>query len=807
MILALRNLARPGAALLLLGALLAVLAWRAPPRADLAEFLPVGGTPASAFLLRELQSGAATTLLLAAIEGEVPREELARLSRETAAALRASGRFAFVGDGTLRPSEEELAFLFRHRYLLSPETQPEAFTAEALRPKLQALLDGLRSAASPLLARFGFADPTGSFLGLATSWLGESRVETFDGAWFAPPRPDAPPRVLLLARGQGAGLDAEAQGAAIEAFRAAFAAANPPAAARLLLSGPGVFAAEAAPRIRGDVELITTASGLLLAAFLTWRFRSATLLALVAVPLVAATLAGYAMTVAIFGAVHAIALGFGMTMLGVAVDYPILLLTLRREGETMVAAAARIWPSLRLAAAAAAVGLLAMAGSGLPGLVQLAVFAGTGLLTAAATTRWVLPHLAPPGPRIVARPLPAWLVAALTALQGRRALAGLAVLAAGVALLASGGPTWQRDLAALNPVPAERRALDGELRAQLGAPDVRAVFLLGPAASEAEVLALSESLAEAARPWIAAGRLAGIDLPSRYLPSPATQRARQALLPDQAALEDALRQASAGLPFRPAAFAPFLAGVEESRRLVPLDLPGFAAGAPTIAARLSPLLTRHGAAAWGIAPASGVADPAVLERVVAERGLPGVLFVDVKLEMERLLWAYLRATALWALAGGVAVLALLALGLRRPRRALLLAAPIGGAVLLDLAVLELAGQALNLFHLASLLLLAGLAIDYSLFLADPGADTGSRPILDAAGVGQGPRDEGLRNPRDDRLGAVLSCAISTLLTFGLLSFCETPVLRGIGLTVAAGVASAFLLACALVPQPDIAPER
>ena len=48
------------------------------------------------------------------------------------------------------------------------------------------------------------------------------------------------------------------------------------------------------------------------------------------------------------------------------------------------------------------------------------------------------------------------------------------------------------------------------------------------------------------------------------------------------------------------------------------------------------------------------------------------------------------------------------------------------------------------------------------------------------------------------LGAVLNCAVCTLLTFGLLAFCGTPVLHGIGLTVAVGVAAAFLLSCVLV---------
>ena len=104
------------AALLLLAALGGALG--RPYGPDLAEFLPPQPHPRSAFLFRELRSGAATTLL-AGIEG-ADQAELARLSRETAAGLRASGRFDFVGDGTTGLGEaEEQALLFRYRYLLS----------------------------------------------------------------------------------------------------------------------------------------------------------------------------------------------------------------------------------------------------------------------------------------------------------------------------------------------------------------------------------------------------------------------------------------------------------------------------------------------------------------------------------------------------------------------------------------------------------------------------------------------------------------------------------------------------------------
>jgi predicted exporter len=144
-----------------------------------------------------LQSGAATTLLLAAIEG-APREELARLSRETAAGLRASQRFSFVGDGTLRLGEQEEALLFRHRYLLSPETRAEAFTAAALRPKLEALLDGLRSAAGPVLARLGFSDPTAPFSASRSAGWARPRAR-------ASRAPGSPPAAARAADSRAAG--------------------------------------------------------------------------------------------------------------------------------------------------------------------------------------------------------------------------------------------------------------------------------------------------------------------------------------------------------------------------------------------------------------------------------------------------------------------------------------------------------------------------------------------------------------------------------------------------------------------------
>ncbi len=66
-------------------------------------------------------------------------------------------------------------------------------------------------------------------------------------------------------------------------------------------------------------------------------------------------------------------------------------------------------------------------------------------------------------------------------------------------------------------------------------------------------------------PLVAHGTISGFDAPGIWLPSLATQRARQAALPDAATLAASLAQASNGTPFRPDTFAPFLADVEAAR--------------------------------------------------------------------------------------------------------------------------------------------------------------------------------------------------------------------------------------------------
>ncbi len=367
-------------------ALLAAVLARVEVRTGMADFLPEGRTPAARLMLRELREGAAAALILVGVEG-APPAELARITREMAATLPGTGLFTQVagGEAALAGGEE---FAFARRYLLSPVTTSAAFEVPALRADLERLLRELRGAASPIAVRYGIADPPGAFLAWVQGLAGTSRVRVVDGAWFDPDRD----RALLLARTRAGGLDVSAQETASAAIEAAFEAARP-GPARLLVAGPARFAQDAAHAIRGDVELISLLSTALIAALLVWRFRSPLVIAAIAMPVVLSVAVAAAAVQAGFGAVQGIALGFGISMLGISVDYPVLLIGHRKQGEPPSATRARIGPAFRLAVATATLGLGGMLLSGFPGLAQLGAFSAAGLLTAAAATWFLLPPL------------------------------------------------------------------------------------------------------------------------------------------------------------------------------------------------------------------------------------------------------------------------------------------------------------------------------------------------------------------------------------------------------------------------------
>lgn len=740
-----------------------VIAARAPYTADLTAFLPRAATPAQALLVAQLRDGIAARLLLVALEG-ADEAALAATSRALAARLRASPSIAAVANGADGLPRRDRDLLLEHRYLLSPAVDAARFEAAGLRAALERTLELLASPAGtlvrPLLAR----DPTGELAAILAAQAGRAQPATRAGVWFDPQGA----RALLAVETRAPGYDLDAQAAAQAEVAAAFAAVRTAPGMRLALSGPSVFAVQARAGIERDAWRLSLIASVGVALVLYAAYRRAALVAAGALPVATGLAAGVAAVAALFGTVHGITLGFGATLIGEAADYSTYLLAQRARGEPLAATAARVWPTLRLAVLTTAFGATAMLLSSFVGLAQLGVLTCVGALAAGLATRYVLPALAP------ARWTDAPAVPAAAAI-GRlargarrlRALVPIALVAGAAVLLARHASLWEHDLAALSPVPEAAQRRDQALRDALGAPDVRHLLVVTGATRE-EVLERFERLEPALDALVARGALRGYDAPTRYLPSAATQRARQAALPAPAALAQRLEEATRGLPFRPGLFAPFRADVERARHARPLaaqDLEGTAWGLA-----LRALFVALDGRWAGLAPLAGVRDPAALAGLGAE-----VTALDLKRESDALVTAYRDQSAALAGLGVLVIAAVLALGLRSARAAGVVLLPVVAAIATTAAALALAGTRLSLLHLVALLLVLGIGTNYSLFFSRFAPDDEAR--LHSA-------------------YAVLVAAATTLIAFGALATSDTAILRALGLTVALGAALALVFAAA-----------
>lgn len=756
-------------------AALALAGWAISQRlelsGDLRRFMPSAQTPAQKLLIDELGEGPGSRLLLVALSGDTP-QALAAQSEAMRNALAAKPEFKLVANGADLGLDAIPERLRPYRYLLSPTLDTKLFDAAYLGDELQARVQDLGSPASAMLEPLLPNDPTLETLKLAEAWQPANAPQRLHGVWF-----DRAGREALLAlETRAAGFDPTGQQAAIDAIRAAFAQARGASKSQLTLSGPGAFSVEIGGRTAREASLIGTIDSLVFVLLLWLAYRSWKAPLLGGLPLASAGLAGLGAVALLFDGVHGITVAFGFTLIGVAQDYPIHLFSHQRPGLSPWASARALWPTLGTGVASTCIAYLTFMVSGVDGLEQLAVFTIVGLGTAALTTRFVLPALIDPSPRDAAgsaRLARAW--AALARLPRLRGI-GIAVLAALALALAwlAPGPFWQNDLAKLTPVPADALARDAQLRGELGAPDVRYVIALEAGDAEA-ALRGSERLLPALDRLRAQGAIAGYDLAARYLPSAATQRARQIKLPGAATLDAALASAVADSPFRADAFAGFAADVAAARSAPPLtaaDLDG-----TPLAASVAGLLLQRPGHATALVSLNGLNDPAAVARIATAHGAQ---LLDLKQASESLVAAY-RGRVLWALAlAAVLLAATVWVALRSPRRVLRVLAPMALTTLLILAVLRGLGIELNLFHLVALILAAGLGLDYALFFDHAGDDYA----------------EQLRT-----LHAVIVCSLTTLLVFALLALSSIPVLRAIGATVALGVAFNFVLALLIVREP------
>ena len=736
----------------------ALLIVRTSFTADLSAFLPRSPSTAQQVLVDQLRDGVVSRLVLVALEG-APADALALLSRDTASWLRGDPLIAAINNGESTGIERDRAYLWNNRYLLSSAVTPARFTVQGLRDALQNDLRLLQSPGGLFLKRALPSDPTAEILHLTDQLTGEGTGPVSrDGVWFSADGT----RALLLVQTAAPGFDLDAQQRTLDRIRAAFddaRAAGNASSARLLMTGPGVFSVQTRDTIEADVKRSSVLATLMVAGLLFMVYRSPRVLALSLLPAASGTLAGIAAVSLGFGTVHGITLGFGVTLLGETVDYAIYLFTQTLPGTPPDRTLPRIWRTLLLGVMTSVVGFGTMLFSSFSGLAQLGLFSITGLLVALCVTRWVLPTLLPAD---FATERPARMAPVLTALISaapalRTPLLAVMLLSLGW-LFYQGDAVWSADLSSLSPVAQSDQQLDERLRRDLGAPDVGHLLVVN-AEDRDGALAAAEKLTGPLEELVRQNALDGYDTPALYLPSQATQRARQAALPDPGILRGDLAQALEGLPFRPDAFEPFLNSVAKARSAPLLDPSSI--GGTSLKLKLDSLLVRSGETWTAMLPLRGVTNP----QAISERLSQDAVLLDLKGESNLLYRTYRQEALILALLGSVAITVLLAVGLRSVRSVTVVVIPLTAAVVITMALLSALGQQLSIFHLVGLLLVVGVGSNYSLLFERP---------------------EPSEVLRERTVASVTIANLCTVIGFGILSFSSIPVLHGIGMTVAIG---------------------
>ena len=757
---------------------------------DVTSFLPGAANADQRLMADQLRNGLSTRILLVALRleggadpGKQTSEQSAALtkaSRELQSKLAVLPAFAWVSNGDFSAHEKERERMFDARYLLTAAGQDSGaarFSTPELAAAFARLERELISSRGVVIRPIAASDPTLESLKLLDRSTGLIAPMAGNGVWMSA---DGRSAILLM--------ETAAQGYEIAKLRDSITLAQQHAAEVLgqwpatlgrpvvELAGAAYFIVKSHDTLGTDAERLPLPALVLVAGLLLWSLRSGRFVCLAMIPVASGVLAGFAAVGFVYGHVHGITLAFGVTLIGEAVDYAIYTFVQRDEAGSH---APRFWRQLWLAVATSLIGFTAMFFSGFQGLQQLGVFSIAGLLAAAVCTRWLLPPLLPrvhQGYAGVRWSEFAWLpalTAHMTRLRWPLLIAAIAMLAY---LHRHNDTMWHDGLESISAASPGESARDLRYRNDIGVPDLR-TMVVARGANLDEALSRAETAGRLLDTLVRGGLLAGYDSPSSLLPSIAVQKRRQAVLPKENLLRERIGEALAGGNFRVQAFEPFTAEVAAAKTRAPIDRAYY--GKTIIGRWLDAQIVQNDDGIAVLILLRGVTSRTALDAAMKSARLPGVTHLDLQRDVDTLVAGYRLQTLDTALIGAVGIALLLALQLRKKRAVFAMLASLSCTVVVTAwMVLVLAGH-LTIFNLVALLLVAGVASNYTLFFSTLSAHAAQR--------------------RRASLSVLLAGA-STFSAFAMLTLSSSPVLAAIGLTVSLGVVVGLIASMAFAPR-------
>ena len=468
-------------------------------------------------------------------------------------------------------------------------------------------------------------------------------------------------------------------------------------------------------------------------------------------------------TLTIFGQVHVLALLFGVSLIGISVDYSLQYFCeyFDPEAPDSFARLRRVLPGLAIGLSTTLIGYCTLLLAPFPGLKQVATFSVIGLSVSCFTVMLCYPLFDRdrpyvPGNRFVRIAAAHW---ALWEAKSKFAIGVRCILILALAAMALGGfakLSVDDDVHHFQSLSPELKQQEAAFARLTGAP-AGTQFLLLRAANTEALLQKEERLDATLTGLKSRGAIGDFTAVAQFVPSAARQRENRALVGDRLMTPHlAGYLAEIGYDGTPDYPVP-------NDVLTPAKLPNTGPFA------LVKLLDVSGAGeAAHVLLLGDVRDDKAVRAAVA--GMDGVRFISLADDWSALFAEY-RRYAIGLLALSVALMFPLLAFRYGPLRALRVLAPSLLAVAIAPLLAMLAGVPFTFFNAMALVLVLSVGVDYSVFCAETGGQR--KPVTTLA---------------------IALAALGTILAFGLLAFSRVFAVHAFGVTMLIGIVIAWLFA-------------
>ncbi|MBT0054078.1 MMPL family transporter [Vibrio alginolyticus] len=508
---------------------------------------------------------------------------------------------------------------------------------------------------------------------------------------------------------------------------------------------------------KSEISTIGVFSLLGIIAFFVLVFRSVVPLSLALLSITIGLLVALSVTTWIFGKVHLFSLVFGASLIGVSIDYAFHYLTERLAAGNewdSEQGLKHIFIAITLGLITSLISYLGMLVAPFPGLQQLALFSSIGLIAAYITVVAWYPILARNPSRTISNlPGQSLLAKWLTLWNQPRIKVGLpmlCVVASGFFLLQL---NYDDDIRLLQTMPNDLKQQETLITTLSGMQSSQQMLVV-TADDDENLMKKLESLTPTLEAWKADSTIESYQSLSRYLSSVERQQQDYQLIRDLYATQSSPLTSGLGLSKKPKMDADFIPVTVEQYLQNPVS-------APVRFLHLGKIKEKSAT----VVVLNQLQDSAVVKAFAKSQS--DVVYLNKAEEISTLFGEYrIKIMELLAAASAVIFLVLIKrYGLQHSCRVLL---PSLIACACGLATAVAMGTTLNLFNLLGLVLILGIGIDYTLFFAEKARSVST-------------------------LLAITLSAMTTVLSFGLLSLSQTHAIHSFGITVLSGIFVAWLL--------------